>query len=130
MLISTLRAAPFNIPWGASIYIKVLATNVLGSSEYVEGNGAILVTIPDAPINLADMTLVTSHTQVGLSWEDGYSDGGSAILDYRIFSSTDDLNFGVVNFGIVDQSYTITSLVAGTTYYFRVQARNIEGYGY
>lgn len=27
VLISTLRAEPFNLPWGASIWIKVMATN-------------------------------------------------------------------------------------------------------
>lgn len=68
----------------------------------MEGNGAILVTIPDAPVNLQDETTITSHTQVGLTWEDGPSAGGSPIIDYRVFSSTDDVNYGVVNFGITD----------------------------
>lgn len=102
VLISTLRDAPYNLPWGGSIWIKVKATNIVGTSEFVFGNGAILVTIPDAPINLADLTQVTSNTQIGLSWEDGASNGGSEILDYRLFSSVDDVNYGVVSFGITE----------------------------
>jgi hypothetical protein len=34
VLISTLRAEPFALPWGASITIKVKATNIVGSSDY------------------------------------------------------------------------------------------------
>jgi hypothetical protein len=41
--------------WGSSIYARIVATNILGSS-YVseEGNGAIILTYPDAPINLVE----------------------------------------------------------------------------
>ena len=62
VLISTLRAAPYSLPYGQSIYIKVRASNLVGDSDYQIGNGAILVTIPDAPVNLADVTAVTTHT--------------------------------------------------------------------
>jgi hypothetical protein len=59
--IASLRADPYYQPWGASIYAKVSATNLVGSSDYSSlENGAIILTIPDAPINLADDTLVTS----------------------------------------------------------------------
>jgi len=39
----------------------VKATNLVGSSEFsTVQNGAIILTIPDAPVNLADEKLVTS----------------------------------------------------------------------
>lgn len=50
--IATLRAAPFSIEWGSNIYAVVIAINSYGeSSDSPEGNGAIILTIPDAPIN-------------------------------------------------------------------------------
>lgn len=60
VLIATLREAPYNLAFGVSVYIKVRATNIVGSSEYLLGNGAILVTIPDAPVSLADVPAITS----------------------------------------------------------------------
>jgi hypothetical protein len=82
-----LRSSPFNLAWGSSIYAKVSAINVYGTSiESSEGNGAIILTIPDAPIELSGNPDVTSGTLVGLTWAEGVSDGGSAVLDYRIWS--------------------------------------------
>jgi len=61
--IATLRAAPFSHPWGASIYAKVVAINLVGESiESAEGNGAVILTTPDAPVSLQDDLPVTSAT--------------------------------------------------------------------
>lgn len=67
--IFTLKAAPFSLDWGVGVYAIVSAINVVGPSVYSsQGNGAILLTNPDAPLNLANVPSVTSATQVGLSW--------------------------------------------------------------
>lgn len=43
-----LHEAPYNLPWASSIYVKVLATNIYGSSEQTEaGNGGIIYALPD-----------------------------------------------------------------------------------
>lgn len=61
--------APFNLPWGSSIYAKITAINVRGNSETsVEGGGAIILTNPDAPLNLSNNPLVTVGNQIGLTW--------------------------------------------------------------
>ena len=53
--ISTLKQPPFDLPWGGSVFAKVVATNIYGSSaESNQGNGAILLTYPDAPTDLAE----------------------------------------------------------------------------
>lgn len=58
-----LKNAPFNLPWGSSIYAKVTAVNVYGNSlESVEGNGAKILTVPDAPVNLANNAALTSKS--------------------------------------------------------------------
>jgi hypothetical protein len=52
----TLRGEPFNLPWGSSIYVKIIAYNLYGDSfESQVGNGAIIMTIPDAPTDLVEV---------------------------------------------------------------------------
>jgi hypothetical protein len=59
--VSVLRAEPFNTEWGSSIFVKVSANNMIGSGPFsVAGNGAIMLTIPDAPINLSNDEEVTN----------------------------------------------------------------------
>jgi hypothetical protein len=50
ILYDTLLAAPFSLPWGTSVYVKVTAINIMGSSlASSAGNGAVMVREPDAP---------------------------------------------------------------------------------
>jgi len=37
---------------------------------------------PDSPLNLANVAVVTSAYQVGLSWTAGTYDGGTPVIDY------------------------------------------------
>jgi len=68
--VTTLIAAPYSLAWGASVYAKVIATNIYGDSvESVEGNGAVITTNPDAPINLAEVQASKTKSTIGLSWE-------------------------------------------------------------
>lgn len=51
--ISTLKSAAFDLPWGAEIWCKVIAINLYGQSLVSDaGNGAIILTFPDAPVDL------------------------------------------------------------------------------
>jgi len=64
-----LTAAPYNLLKGYSIYAYVISTNAYGSSEPSDfGNGGVIVLVPDAPINLADNTAVTSRSVIEFSW--------------------------------------------------------------
>jgi len=48
--ITTLMATPFNMVWGSSISAVVIAYNQYGDSlTSILGNGAIILTNPDAP---------------------------------------------------------------------------------
>ena len=48
---TVLQASPYNLPWGASISANVVAINIMGSSlTSPEGNGAIILSKPSAPI--------------------------------------------------------------------------------
>lgn len=47
---------PFELVQGDSVYAKVIATNLIGDSEESSpGNGAIVVTVPDAAVDLLNM---------------------------------------------------------------------------
>ncbi len=83
--IATLQQPPFNLPWGSSIYAKVTATNLVNpSTESNVGNGAIILTSPDAPLSLDNVPAITDATRIGLSWIIGAANGGTAVLDYRV----------------------------------------------
>jgi hypothetical protein len=82
---SSLKSAPYSLEWGASVFAKVLAINAYGNSIVsVEGNGAIITTYPDAPINLAEVLVDRTKSTLGLSWDAPVFTGGDVIIDYRI----------------------------------------------
>jgi hypothetical protein len=120
-----LRAEPFNLNWGDSVYAKLKATNVKGTSSFTSsGNGAILITNPDVPVSLTEVYAQRSESTLGLSWSEGLYDGESPLIDYRINMAELGGTFSVIATGITVTSYTATGLNAGTTYEFKVEARN------
>lgn len=65
----TLRADPFNLPWGTSVFAKITAINIYGDSiDSDEGNGAIIVTKPDPPINLIEDYAERTKSTIGFTW--------------------------------------------------------------
>ena len=83
--VSTLRNKPFEIEWATSVWATVQAHNSYGSSGVSEqGNGAIIVTIPDAPVNLRNDFEVSTANQIKIMWDDGAFNGGKPVTDYRV----------------------------------------------
>jgi hypothetical protein len=83
--ISTLRQAPFNLPWGASVFAKVSAANIYGySAVSASGNGAIILTNPDPPTSLTENLAGRSATTLGLTWATSATNGGATVLDYTV----------------------------------------------
>ena len=41
--------------------------------------------VPDAPVSLSNNLTVTLATQIGLTWLDGASDGGTSISEYELW---------------------------------------------
>ena len=120
---------PFDIPWGEGVYAKVSATNIVGTSPASpEGNGAIILTVPNAPTDLANNAAVTSASQIGLTWSEGPEDGGSGVIDYRISYAPETETVYTTKDSITTESSTITGLTTGVTYKIKVQARNIYGF--
>jgi hypothetical protein len=81
--ITTLRASTYNLPWGSSVYAKVVAYNLYGNSATsAVGNGAVILTIPDAPLTVAELYSSRTATSLGISWTNGVANGGAPVIDY------------------------------------------------
>lgn len=90
--ISTLQASVFNLPWGSSIYAKVIATNAYGnstlSSETPADRMAIILTNPSPPKGLEEVLASKTTTSIGLKWINGDSNGGASVQNYTVSAST------------------------------------------
>jgi hypothetical protein len=128
--LAVLRAAPYDLVFGDSVDVQVAAINEYGSSGYSSvGYGALIQLVPDAPVDLADAVLITSATVIGFTWLDDTSNGGAAIIDYRIYYDQSTSTWVELDTGITPKSYQTTiALSQGHTYAFKVQARNSVGY--
>jgi hypothetical protein len=81
--VNSLRAAPFTLEWGSSVYAKVVAANSYGNSQVsIEGNGAVITTTPDAPISLTEDTSLKTKSSISLTWSAAAFTGGALIIDY------------------------------------------------
>jgi hypothetical protein len=95
------------------------------------GNGAIILTRPDPPINFANVPSITLKDRIGLSWQMAALQGGTPVLDYRISWTSDTSNpYSVLASDLKVLAYTALNLTAGTTYTFVIQARNAFEYSF
>jgi hypothetical protein len=126
--ISKLLVAPYSLAWGSSIYAKVTAANLIEYSEYSDaGNGAIILTSPDAPYTLVNVPSITAKHQIGLDWESLTNSGGAAVLDFTVSYAAASDAYLVLATGVLNTEYTATGLSTGVSYHFKVQSRNEYG---
>lgn len=56
-------SAPFNLALGQQVFVQIIAYNIYGNSSLSTlGGGAIIVSVPDAPLNLANNVVITNAT--------------------------------------------------------------------
>jgi len=103
------------------------ATDLAGNKINNAANNAITVTAttPSQVVQSA----IPSDGKVLLSWS-APSPGGSAITDYKIFKSTDNILWTLFNDGVsTSTSGVITGLTNNILQYFKVSAVNYNGAG-
>ena len=72
--------------------------------------------MPDAPVSIAEDISKRTSTDIGLTWSEGISNGGLAVIDFRISQRTPSSSYSIIATGIVLTSYTATGLTLGTSY--------------
>ena len=115
---------------GTRYYFRVLAKNTAGTGPSSNVVNAIPRTVPSAPRTLT-ATPNNMSGQMRLTWLAPASNGFSAVTDYIVQRSPNGSSGWVtVNDGVqATTGYTVTGLVNGTRYYFRVLAHNAAGNG-
>ncbi|MFH1383105.1 MAG: cytochrome c3 family protein [Chloroflexota bacterium] len=90
-------------------------------AAYLKGT---TITVPSAPTGLSATAI--SATQVNLTWTDN-ANNESGFLIQRATDNTFSTNLVTLTVGANIRSYNDTSVIAGTTYYFRVFATGSAG---
>lgn len=106
------------------------AENIYGNSSFsVPVNGAIILTVPDAPTAIIENFSLKSGTTISFAWSNGVKDGGAPVDSYNILYNSngttvyDPLVLGLKNV----KSHTATGLKTGDVYYFVVTSTNVFG---
>ena len=112
---------------GSTYYFRVTAVNRVGQGQRSNEAKAVPVGAPGAPVGLA---AAPGDAKVTLTWTAPASDGGSPISGYSVYVATSaDFRGAVKVAGGTGTAVTVTDLINGTTYYFRVTAVNQVGEG-
>jgi subtilisin family serine protease len=116
---------------GLTYQLRVSAVNSVGTSA----PSSVVIAVPWAaslPSSPLDLTIASyGLNQVGLSWTIPATNGGDTITDYVIeYSSTSGSTWATFTDPVSSiRSTTVTDLVSGVSYIFRVSARNSAGTG-
>lgn len=62
-------SAPFNLTWGSSIVVRIVASNQYGDSvTSTTGSGAVIITYAAAPFNITEIVSLRTNTSITLTW--------------------------------------------------------------
>ena len=112
---------------GTTYQIRVAAVNEVGASSYLTSSVTTLATDPVAPTGLRAFD--QSTTSLALSWNLPTSNGGSAIVDYKVEVSSNCSTFRTINTTpSANLGVRVTGLNPGTKYCFRVSTKTEVGY--
>ena len=112
---------------GTNYQIRVSAINEAGASSYLNGSVKTLAKEPNAPTGLRAFD--QSTTSLALSWNLPSSNGGSAIVDYKVEVSSNCVTFRTLNkTASTNLGLRVRGLKPGTKYCFRVSTKTEFGY--
>jgi predicted phage tail protein len=114
---------------GRNYVFRVAAVNAVGTGPASARTG----TVTPRSVAAAPTAVVATRgdAQVTLAWTAPASSGGASITDYLVqYSSNNGTNWSTFNDGTsTNRSATVTGLVNGLSYVFRVSAVNVAGVG-
>ena len=119
-----------NIVNGVTYYYKIAAFNVVGQGPLSNERSATPTagaTVPSAPTLVS---AVAGNAKVTLTWTAPSSNGGSAILGYRVYRGT--TAGGETLYSTLGNVLTVVNtknIVNGVTYYYKIAAYNVVGQG-
>jgi hypothetical protein len=94
-------------------------------SEYLNSKYGLVAAVPPTPTNLVANAISTN--QISLSWSEVLTNGGATQIS--VARSTNSAGpFAGVATVVNSSTYVDTNLLAGTTYYYEVQAINLTGW--
>lgn len=119
--------------FGGTYYYRVAAVNVVGvgaRSDPAEVSVEATVFAPNAP---EDFDLDAGNGTVTLTWDPPDDDGGTPVLNYRIYRGTSPESMALLNIITLESGDQVTyvdfEVVNGQTYYYKVTAVNAVGEG-
>uniref|UniRef100_A0A6C0HKF0 Fibronectin type-III domain-containing protein n=1 Tax=viral metagenome TaxID=1070528 RepID=A0A6C0HKF0_9ZZZZ len=126
-LITTLSTTVTPLVAGTTYYYQIVASNVAGFSV----SSAVISNYPRAvPASVGTVTATSLNQSISLSWLATTASNGSPISSYL---SEYSLSSGPAGWTTISSSsantIVATGLSNGTSYYFRVSASNVAGYG-
>lgn len=80
--ILTLTYTATGLSAGVTYQFRVQSRNSFGLSAMSTTLAVVAASVPDTPLNFSNVAGVTNASQIGLSWIQGVSNGGSPVLDY------------------------------------------------
>ncbi len=111
---------------GTTYTFRIAAINAIGTgAQSTDSNPVTPRTVPDAPTGVS---ATAAAGQATVSWTAPASNGGSAVTGYVVTRYVAGVLQGTSNVGAVSQT-TVGGLTNGTTYTFRVAAKNVAGTG-
>lgn len=124
-----------NLTPASTYYFRVAAknkvTNQAGTTSVFSGSTSVTIfgVPPSEPLNIT----ATSDTpgEATITWSEPVFEGDSAVDGYQVqYSTTGSFSAQITTVTLGDVlSHTVTGLDFGTTYFFRVRAKNGAGYG-
>lgn len=127
-----LQNAPYNLPYQTLIEVRATAYNSYGFAlqpSDINSAGAVMRRVPDQMAPPSEVS--STENTIVVQWQSlsGLEAGDSDILSYNLY--WDDAS-GALDIELIDaiaNTFTVTGLVGGNNYSFKVRARNIYGYG-
>ena len=85
------------------------------------------ISVPDPPTALLRDEVSTNKLQIALSWTPPEDNGGSEVLDYRVYIDDAEGNKIDEIEGVTSTSHIETGVTGGASYSYYVRARNSAG---